>query len=120
MGDLLKELLNALEAIGEQLERLYDSDVRDAMSDAVLNGFVRENSEFRIPDDFGLHSDYGNKAVKDALEQYISRANAKASELGWSAVHVRLAAFQDSDIASEDDQFFDDFFGYVPPEDFKT
>ena len=119
MEELLRQLLNRLEGIGNDHEELYDTECREQMSDAVMKGFVRAASNYDLPHEFGLHSTEANRAVREALLEYVDRASAKASELGLSGFHDRLAAFQNSDVESDGEgSFYDDFFGYAAPEAF--
>lgn len=121
MDDLLKELLNKLEIVGETHEELYDSEVREQMGNAIFDGFIRPKHGYLLPDAFGLYTDDGNSAVKDALAEYILAANAKASEIGLSSFHDRLASFQNPDVKSESTSaYYDDFFGYSRPEAFDS
>jgi hypothetical protein len=48
----------------------------------------------------------------------VDRACAKASEIGLSRFHDRLAAFQNPNVVSEEGSFLDDFLGYAAPEAF--
>ncbi len=119
MEKLLRQLLNRLEEIGNIYEELYDTECREQMSDAIMNGFVRSMDAFVWPDEFGLHSAEANQAVREALQEYVDRASLKASELGLSQFHVRLAAFQNPNVVSDrDGSYFDDFFGYASPDSF--
>jgi hypothetical protein len=120
MEELLRQLLNQLEQIGDQHEELYDSDCRERMSDAVMDGFVRDTKDFLLTDDFGLYSPTANRAVKDALRHYIESARLKATELGLAAFRDRLAAFQNPTVESDERNFYDDFFGHSDPEAFDT
>lgn len=119
MEEVLRQLLTRLEGIGESSEELYDTECREQMGDAVMNGFVRATSDYVMPSSFGLHSAEANQAVREALSGYVEGACAKATEQGLIGFHERLAAFQNPDVESDGEgSFFDDFFGYVSPEAF--
>ena len=120
MEELLRQLLNHLERIGQDHEELHDSVCRERMSDAVIDGFVRDTNDFCLADDFGLYSAAGNRAVKDAVSQYIETAKLKARELGLAKSRDRLAAFQNPSVESDVGNFYDDFFGHSDPEAFGT
>ncbi len=120
MDDLLLELMTDLEDIGKEHEELYDSEARWRMSDAVVQGFIDPTPTHRLPDELGMYSKESNLAVRTALENYIRKASARAEELGISAPADRLAAFQREKVKTKDEkQFYDDFFGYLPPEEQK-
>jgi hypothetical protein len=119
MEELLRQLLNRLGRIGNEYEELHDSECPERMSDAVINRFVRASPNYELPHQFGLHSAGANRAVRNALLDYIDRASIKASELGLDSFHDRLAAFQNPDIPSDDEGlYFDDYFGYMAGEQF--
>jgi len=118
MEELLLELLNQLEKIGEVHEELYDSECRERMSQAILDGFVDPVSTFMLPSDFGLYSSEANKAVKDALEKFIESSKLVDTQELQSA-QERLAAFQNESIHSDAEGiYYDDVFGYWDPASF--
>ncbi|MGD9128641.1 MAG: hypothetical protein PVH19_14790 [Planctomycetia bacterium] len=119
MEELLLQLLNRLEKIGNVHEELYDTECRERISNAVMDGFIRKKIDFVLADDFGLHTTEANFAVKEALAEYITNANVKAIELGVDDFHKRLTAFQNSNVKSDGEgNFYDDFFGYSAPNTF--
>ena len=74
MEEILRMLLNRLEAIGKDYEELFDSDVRQKMSNAIMEGFVRAKPGFVLPREFGLFTPEANAAVRTALAEYIAAA----------------------------------------------
>ena len=78
MNELLLELLNRLEAIGQKHEEIYDSEVRDQMREAVHDGLLDLVPDYKLPYTFGLGSDEGNRSVRETLGSYIETAKAKA------------------------------------------
>lgn len=112
---LLKSLLERLEAIGQSHEDLYDTETREAMSQAIMRGFVEAQAGFQAPLTYGLHSASANADVRTALLAYMSAASAIATDAALDEP-ARLAAFQDPEVHTDGDrQFFDDFFGWVAP-----
>jgi hypothetical protein len=119
MEELLKQLLNRLEDVGETNSEIYDTECRDQMGDAVADGFLLAAADFVLPNSFGLYSAPANRKVRDALASYIDEANRRAAALGILKFKERLSAFQNGAIKS--DRFgcyFDNFFGYMPPDDY--
>ena len=112
MKDALKKLLDGLDEIGSKHEELFDSDVRQNMSNAIMEGFVRQRLQYEVPQDFGMFSEAGNTAVHDAIAEYVATANEKADELGLSAFHDRLNAVQDGSVGSINGNDYDDFLGH--------
>ena len=118
MKKLLRQLLNRLERIGETHEEVFDTDVREAMAEAVFRGFIKPERGFALPDDFAMFQPEGNRAVREALVEYITAANARAAGLGLTAFADRLAAFQDGSVESKAGSYYDDFFGWADPDQF--
>tara|TARA_R110002049_G_C9026253_1_gene551704 strand:- start:81 stop:995 length:915 start_codon:yes stop_codon:yes gene_type:complete len=121
MEELLRQLLNRLEQVGSNHEELYDTECRERMGNAVMDGFVRNKGDFVLADDFGLYATEANLAVKEALAEYITKANSQAAESSITDFHERLAAFQNSDVESDGEgSFYDDFFGHSAPDAFDS
>ena len=119
MERLLLELLTALEKIGRDCPEIYDSEVRQQMSNSIMECFVRNNSLFELPTHFGLFSNDANIRVHAALSNYIINANKLASEERITNFHARLSCFQNSNVQTKDEKLcFDDFMGYSVPEVF--
>src|SRR5205809_4631691 len=111
MEPVLFSLLKELEAIGEDYEELYDSEVRNRMGGAIFYGFLQQKSGYLLPDSYGMHSEEANRKVKEALASFIKTANARAQELGLKDFHSRLKAFQNETVCtSGDGSYHDDFF----------
>lgn len=119
MNELLRELLNQLEALGEYHEELYDSECRERISQAMFDGFIKPLQGFRLPEDFGLYSADANLKVRDVIGKYVEDANQSAANAKLVSFHERLAAFQNREVRSDGQRlFFDDLFGYWRPEHF--
>jgi hypothetical protein len=112
MRDVLKKLLDLLDEIGNEHEELFDSDVRQNMRNAIMEGFVRHRLQYEIPQDFGMFSDEGNTAVHKAIAEFVATANDKADELGISAFHDRLNVVQDESVCSGNGNDYDEFLGH--------
>ena len=118
MQAILLRLLDRLDAIGEQHGEVSDTAVRDYISAAVFDGFLRPVSGFALPDRYAMFSDEGNQLVKQALAEFLSATNHSAAEAGLSTFHERLSALQDVDVRSAGGSYFDDYFGWADPEDY--
>jgi hypothetical protein len=115
MEELLLELLNTLEEVGQSHEEIADTESREAMRRAVFKGFLKPEPSFSLPTDFGLDDDNANHVVGQALGKYIQAANAKATELGLD-FHGRLRAFQNPNVQTSSGTTYDEFFGYASPD----
>jgi hypothetical protein len=120
MKEILSNLLEELEKIGESNEEIYDSECREKMDDAIWYGFLVPDIKYQLSDDFGLYNESANSLVKHALQKYIFEASNIAASNNMSFLE-RLAAFQDNDVftlGSKND--YNDFFGYSNPEEFNN
>ena len=75
MEAVLLELLHRLEAVGDGHPELSDSDVREAMSQAVFAGFIRPQPGYMLPDSFEMFTPEGDRRVRDVLEWFLPAAN---------------------------------------------
>jgi hypothetical protein len=118
MDEILSHFLQRLEELGRQYEELYDSDVRQAIGNAVMDGFVRARAGFVVPTDLGMFSEKANGALREAIQGYLAAANERAGELGIVAFRDRLAAVQRPDVRTPEGNDYDEFLGHSPPEFF--
>lgn len=120
MKEILRKMLDRLEAIGEDHEELFDTEVRQAMSNAILDGFVRleKNQAYKLPEYFGMFSEKANEEVKATIAHFIAEAKRRADELKICRFHDRLNAVQDESVTSLGGNDYDEFLGHSPPEYF--
>jgi hypothetical protein len=119
MDNLLRELLDALDAVGEKHGEIYDTVCRERMGEAIFYLFVKPDSGYVTPNEFGLYDDDANRDVKHALVTYSTAAREMAPKSGIDSFHGRLAAFQNEEIKGNKEQnYYDDFFGWSNPENF--
>jgi hypothetical protein len=58
----LKELVRGLDRIFEKHDEVGDTDVRERMFVAILNGFIKPVTAYKMPAQFGMFSDQGNRS----------------------------------------------------------
>jgi hypothetical protein len=111
--ELLKKLFCRLEAIGEQYPELYDSDVSEAMTEAIRRGYFNLEPAFAVSDDLGMSTGQANQLVKGAIKEFIDKARALAEAQGLD-FRSRVAEFQRLDTTVGDKQIcYNDFFRYT-------
>jgi AcrR family transcriptional regulator len=118
MHAILRRLLDRLDAIAEQHEEVGDTDVREAMSVTVFDGFLRPVPGFELTDRYAMFSDEGDQLVHQALAEFLPAVNQHAAEAGLTSFHQRLSAFQDGELQSTAGSYFDDYFGWANPKDY--
>ena len=121
MEQLLKALLEDLDAIMEEHEDIGDTDVSIRMTRAVHDGFVSPKGGFVLPNKFGMYTREGDRKVRAALQRFLKKAARVAQAEGLDTPEARLAAFQNLDVRSEDEEggsCYNDYFGYYehPPD----
>ena len=114
MKTILKKLLDSLDEIADRHEELFDSNVRQSMSNAIMEGFIRQKKDYQLPSDFGMFSREGNDDIRHAIDEFIAAANKKADELKINTFHGRLDAVQDSSVRSIEGNDYDEFLGHSP------
>src|SRR5688572_188970 len=118
MQAILLRLLDRLDAIAEQHGEVSDTAVRDVISEAVFDGFLRPSSGFALPDRYAMFSEEGDLLVKRAIAQFPPAANYRAAEAAPSTVPDRLPGLQDIDVRSAGGSYVDDYLGWADPEDY--
>lgn len=116
MDEILLALLHKLNQVAETNEEIFDSECREAVGIAIMEGFVRNLPDYSIPHDLGLATDDANRAVYAAIDEYIRSAKAKAISEGMDRFHDRLAAFQNRAVTFKPGNDYEEFFGHTPPE----
>ncbi len=108
MQAILHRLLDRLDAIAAEHEEVGDTDVREAMSAAVFDGFLRPVRGFALPDRYAMFSDEGDQLVRLALADFLPAANQHAAEAGLASFHERLSTFQNRKLRSATGSYYDD------------
>jgi len=117
MEEILRKLLLKLEQIGDRDESIFDTFVRDRLSEAVFCSFNKPDPSYHLPCEFGLSKE-DDIQIREALLEYVQSAQDLAPKLGIRTFHQRLAAFQDSSVRTSDDRRwndYDEFFGTAEP-----
>lgn len=115
MQEELLRLLERLEQIGEAHPDLFNSEVRQAMSNALVDGFARLVPDFALPTSFRMLSAEGNEEVRAALALFLEVARPLAIQQELRTFHQRLAAIQNSAVRTDEGNDFDEFFGMSNP-----
>jgi hypothetical protein len=118
MEAVLLELFRRLEAIEAEHGEVTDTEVRDAMTRAVFDGFLKPVPDHRLPDNFKMFTKTGNKLVRAALAWFLPAARKAAEQDELKTFHQRLAAFQNLEVCTEATTCYNDFFGWWNPEHF--
>lgn len=118
MEAALLRLLERLERIGEAHPELYDSAVREALRDAMIDGFARLKPDYVAPSTFEMFTSEGDEKVRAAFEEFLAAAQVSASEQGLTTFHRRLADFQNNAVRTDEGSDFDEFFGTCDPDCF--
>lgn len=112
MRDALIRFLDALEAIGERHEEVYDTDVRERLAAAIEGNLITPSGPIDVPSNLGMFDDEANQRVGAALQAYLTDVRRQADELGLDET-ARRAAVWDPDATSTSGATVDEFLGWV-------
>ena len=118
MKTVLGKLLERLEAVAEDHEEIFDTEVRERMGAACMEGFVRRSADFRLPRRFGLMHAAADARIHEALADFLSAAKEAAASGGLDTFHRRLAAFQDGAVVTDAGNDYEEFFGHSPADSY--
>jgi hypothetical protein len=113
MKTALRQLLDDLDEAAEAHEEVGDTDVREAMSRAVLHLLLVPKADYVLPDQFRMYTDEGDRLVKHALARFFAHPEARALATSNATPTERLAAFQDESLQSAKGSYYDDYFGFA-------
>lgn len=113
MKKALKQLIDALDKVFEEHAEVGDTDVREQMYDAVHKGFIMPQPGYKLPAEFGMFSDEGDRLVRTAMEEFLAHPDVAAASRSLKTPEARLAAFQDIDVESSEGNTYDEYFGYA-------
>jgi hypothetical protein len=113
-SELLK-LLEALEEIGKVHPSVFDSSVRQAMGDSLVDGLARMKPEYVVPGAFGLTTPEADNLVHSAISHYLDMARPLTIREGLTTFYARLAAIQNDSVRTDEGNDFEEFFGYTDP-----
>jgi hypothetical protein len=112
-------LLEELEDIGHQHPELYDSDVRQCMSNAIMQGFARLKIDSVPPRSYAMYTPEGDQLVAAAIDRFLDLARQPDALDGLDTFHKRLDLLQDDSVVTDEGNYPDDFFGgYLDPSEY--
>jgi len=118
MEELLSELLSDLSVIAKDHGEVNDSDVEEAMSRTIFDGYFKPAADFSLPETFHMYSGEGDTLVRTALMRFIDRARPLAESSGMG-FQKRLASFQNLSVTVGDaEESYNDFFRYFSPDNY--
>jgi hypothetical protein len=113
MEKVLLKLLQDLETIEEEHEEIGDTAVREAMTAAIHDGFIKPKAGFVLGEEFEMFTAKGNQRVKAALTRFLKRAEAVAQKEGLVKPRARLDAFQNLEVQTAEGNVYADYFGFA-------
>ena len=116
VDEVLLELLQRLEAVGDEHQELFDSEVRKAMDAAAHYGFIKPEPGYTLPVEFAMFSPDGDGQVREVLAWFLPAAHRAAELAALDTFHKRLGAFQNLEVCTARKNDYNDFFGWANPE----
>ena len=111
----LRQLLDTLESIGEAHCELYDTAVRDVLSEVLFACFIdgQPDKLDRVPHSFGMFTDEANLQVRKAMLSFFEGVAKEPNILMLSMGNSRLRYIQNPDVLTMSGQPYDEFFGHI-------
>lgn len=116
MKKALKQMLDSLDRLMDDgiCPELGDTAVREAMFEAVYQGFVVGKPGFKLPDEYCSNrseDDESDAEIKKVLQRFLKHPELSAARKTLKTKKERLAAFQDDSVVSDGGSYYDDYFG---------
>jgi hypothetical protein len=108
----LKQLLRGLDQIFDRHDEVGDTDVRERMFVAILNGFIKPVKGYKLPAKLGMFSDEGNALVRSVLQEFLAHPEIVVARKRLKSPEDRLNAFQDNDVETAKGTNISEYFGY--------
>lgn len=105
-------LLEDLEAIADEHEEIFDTDVRERMWAVVDTVLIKQTSEADVPDDIGMFTAEANDKLKAALVANLPRLRDAFAVFGLDTERKRLQSFCNPSLHTERGHRVMDFFGH--------
>lgn len=104
-------LLNDLEAISNDHEEIFDTDVREQLWAFLELRFIQWNKETPVPLEFGMFTPEGNEKIRRAFESNTENLDTIIDVFRLDTYEKRKLSFTNSKLATEAGNHLDDFFG---------
>lgn len=110
----LRRMLVRLEDVSSVNEEIFDTECRERVGLAVLDGFARRGGPDVVPNDLGLATEEANNRVRAAIVEFIVDASTTADAIEMS-FHDRLNAMQNSNVVTGGGNDYEEFLGHTSP-----
>ena len=90
---VMLEFFRRLEAICRDHGEVADTDVLDAIADALEGGYVRAETGYKVPRTYQMFSWEGDRDVTLLMEWFVPAASEAAAAAGLDTAHERIAAW---------------------------
>ncbi len=111
--ELLRDLLDVLDTVGQVYESLQDTVTREALHAVAFQGFVLQKPGYCCPRKFWMMTVRGNQLLRRAMRLFLRRGECLAANEGLDTPEKRMAAFQDASVVSGEGSQYDTYFGHV-------
>jgi hypothetical protein len=111
--EAVKKFYTELEELSQTHEELTDTDVREAIHDALNFFFVWGNDAAAWPKSFGMFSADGDRKIASALNALLSDVAIRKIQESTPVGEARLQILQDTSIATPAGRRYDEFIGHV-------
>lgn len=110
MRRIILEFLRELREIERRYGQIADTDVREALHEAIMEGYVERRENFSLPPSFEMLSERGDALVRGAVGRFLDAANEESERLGCPEPRDRLLLLRRAEVPRpERTGSYDDF-----------
>lgn len=108
----LRELLNNFDKIDDKHREITDTAVRERLSKAITDHFVRASprDDFPLDSYYAMFTDESNEEIYKALGQFLNHPEVRAALMQLTP-QQRLDAFEDEKVESLNGSDYGNYFG---------
>jgi len=110
-GELVLDMINGLDSIASEYEGIFDTDVREALSDCIyMYFFTQKNTPSKMQNNFDMIDESANLEIADVIARFLKKANELAEENDWDQARreEEFLSFAGTSIGGS---CVDDYFG---------
>ena len=104
--------LGDLEAIGDEHEEIYDTEVRENLWSYLEARFIKYDKEAPLPSSFGMFTEDANEKIRQVFAHNASRLDTIIEVFELDTVEKRKTSFTNSKLTTERGSKLEDFFGF--------
>ena len=107
----LAALLEYLEDIANEHEKIYETDVRERLWAFLEARFIQLDKDLSVPTEFGMFSPEGNEGIREAFARNAESLDTIIEIFSLDTDEKRMTTFTNPKLTTPSGKYLDDFFG---------